>query len=35
MKVAIDTALTGQPVPASITPPADAVPHDHVEGEQH
>lgn len=34
MKTAIDAALTGQPVPTPITPPAGA-PHDHVEGEQH
>ena len=37
MKVAIDAALSGQPVaPTPITPPADATaPHDHVPGEQH
>lgn len=36
MKAAIDAALSGQPVPTPITPPADAAAsHDHVEGEQH
>jgi len=35
MKVAIDAALTGQAIPAPIAAPADAAPHDHVEGEQH
>ncbi len=36
MKAAIDAALTGQPAPTPILPPADAAaPHDHVEGEQH
>ena len=35
MKAAIDAALNGQAVPAPIAPPADAAPHDHVEGEQH
>lgn len=35
MKIAIDAALTGQPIPTPVAPPADAVPHDHVEGEQH
>lgn len=35
MKAAIDAALNGEAIPTQITPPADAVPHVHVEGDQH
>jgi protein-disulfide isomerase len=35
VKAAVDAALSGQAIPTPITPPADAVPHEHVPGDQH